>query len=65
MSPLSLEGGHEVEKDVKRKKVQREVWVRGAAGGKEGVEDGVEEGIEEKKDEMRLQIDEKERRRRE
>ncbi len=49
MSHLNLEGGHEVEEDVKRKEVQREVWVRGAGGGKEGVEDGVEEAREGRK----------------
>lgn len=31
-----------MEEDVKRKEVQREMWVRGAAGGKEGVEEGRE-----------------------
>ncbi len=46
MSHLNLEGGHELVEDVKRKEVQREMWVRGAAGGKEGVEEGIEEARE-------------------
>jgi len=43
---LKFEKRDEMKKNVKRTEGQREMWVRGAGGGKDGVEEGVEEARE-------------------